>query len=362
MDEFDKIRAFSKDIIEREEPSLGDTEAFSDKIDPVAEGASDAGTPFESDSTEEGIGLSGLREEYRERFGFSPIGEDDFEEKKLFSMKWHIGAISVFIGLFVVVIAGFMFLGDEAENPDELIVITARETPIKERPEHPGGMVIPDQEKQVYNRLRVDRVPVKVERLFPAPEQPVVPDTLISDKQLAAVLNEEPYQVMEEPTPAVSLPKNVVAAAVFAEPKKEQIPLPKKSDLKLVGSGQKTVNQEKSVPVPSQKPVLKTEKNKIATRVLENKTKISGSKAEKDIWRVQLMSSSNKETVEKAWPKILKKNKALLSNMSYEIKSVDIEGRGTFYRLRVGSFKSRDMAVGLCQKLKANKQDCVPSK
>lgn len=359
MNEFDKIKAFSKDIIEREEPRLSDPASFSDGESFFKEESSDM-LEEEATTDEESSGLKGLQEEYRDRFGFSPIDSSAFEERRFMSMKWHIWALSVFAGLFIVVILGFVFLGDENENSDELIVITARETPVKERPEHPGGMVIPDQEKQIYDRLRMDVVPTKVESLFPAPEKPVVPDNLITDNQLAAVLQEEPYDVMEAPV----VPSDVLAlkTAVTTEdaPKKEKIVLEKQrsQDTKSSKISQATV----SMPVP--KPELKKSDN---TDVSVKSKSGSASekksvKSESDMWRVQLMSSSNKETVEKAWPKILEKNKALLSNMSHEIKSVEIEGRGTFYRLRAGQFKSREMASGLCQKLKANKQDCVPSK
>jgi cell division septation protein DedD len=48
--------------------------------------------------------------------------------------------------------------------------------------------------------------------------------------------------------------------------------------------------------------------------------------------------------------------------MSYKIVKADIAGKGTFYRLQVGSFQNRNMAAALCKKLKAKKQDCIPAK
>ena len=48
--------------------------------------------------------------------------------------------------------------------------------------------------------------------------------------------------------------------------------------------------------------------------------------------------------------------------MSHEIVSANIAGKGTFYRLQVGRFKTRDQAAALCSKLKAKKQECVPVK
>ena len=79
-------------------------------------------------------------------------------------------------------------------------------------------------------------------------------------------------------------------------------------------------------------------------------------------WRIQLMSSPKKQTVEKAWKEISQKHRALLSNMSHTIISAEIAGKGTFYRLQAGRFATRDQAAALCLKLKAQKQDCVPVK
>ena len=65
-------------------------------------------------------------------------------------------------------------------------------------------------------------------------------------------------------------------------------------------------------------------------------------------------------SAEKAWTDISQKHKALLSDMSHDIVSATIPGKGVFYRLQVGQFATRDMAVSLCSKLKARKQECVP--
>ena len=92
------------------------------------------------------------------------------------------------------------------------------------------------------------------------------------------------------------------------------------------------------------------------------KTKKEPPKATAENWRIQLMSSPKKPTVEKAWKDISQKHKALLSDMSHTIISAEIAGKGTFYRLQAGRFATRDQAAALCTKLKAQKQDCVPVK
>src|SRR3546814_13659211 len=52
-------------------------------------------------------------------------------------------------------------------------MIKAEDAPIKHRPEEPGGMDVPHQDKLVFNRLPPGQVENQVERLLPPPEEPV---------------------------------------------------------------------------------------------------------------------------------------------------------------------------------------------
>ena len=54
-------------------------------------------------------------------------------------------------------------------------VILAEEGPSKIRPENPGGMNVPNRDKEVFNRLEADSQTSTVERLLPPPEKPMTP-------------------------------------------------------------------------------------------------------------------------------------------------------------------------------------------
>lgn len=316
MDEFDKIREFSEDIANRKEPTLSLNVEVKEEEEVV-----------ETDDAS----LYDFRAQYSERPAYDPM--NDFEEKKFSSMKLHIIALAIFIGILALILIGFLAFGEKTDNSDEIVTISATQEPVKVRPEQPGGMNIPDQDKLVYNRIRTNNIDTKVESLFPEPEKPVVPTIL-------AIENNAPdtaFVSMEEVksfNPLVDVP----AVSVQEAPKVEEVPLKKETPKKAA-----------TAPKPTASSVKTT---KVAT----------AAKAADGIWSAQLMSSSTREAVEKAWPTILAKNKALLSNMSYQIAKADIPGKGTFYRLRVGNFKTRDMANELCTKLKARKQDCIPAK
>lgn len=324
MDEFNKIRELSEDIVGRKEPAFTQTVISQ----PIESEDSDS-------STSDDAGLYQFQVDYTDKI--PTLSFDDLEEKSISSMKLHIIALSIFVGILVVVLTGFFFFGENDEELEEIVTIAATPEPVKVRPEQPGGMVIPDQDKLVYSRLRANEVPTKVEKLFPEPEKPVLPDILIEqnapDTPFVSVEDMKPVNPLAEEKPQIKeeTRPTVVEQAPVAQ-KKESIALPQK--------------EEKSVE-----------------KVAQKKTAAKNKSNEKPAgWRVQLLSSSNKKSVERAWPNILRKNKALLSDMSYDVVSAKIAGKGTFYRLQVGYFSTRDMAASLCSKLKARGQECVPVK
>lgn len=302
MDEFDRIREFSEDISKRKEPSFESLDTSADLSEEKADDAS----------------LYGFKDPIHRP---NDLNERDFEEKEFSSMKLHIIALSIFVVVLIVVLAGF-FMFNNNEEDTEVVMVSATSDPVKVKPLDAGGMKIPDQDKLVYDRLRSNVVSTKVESLFPEPEQPVAPEILQS-------VQEENFISMSE-----SVPVNPLDEEVIAEPKTETIQLPvqqPKSKASAVKKENKSTAQKTVVPAKGE-------------------------------WSAQLLSGTKKETVEKAWPQILVKHKALLSNMSYVIVKADIPGKGTYYRLRVGNFQTRDQANALCKKLKARKQDCVPAK
>lgn len=79
-------------------------------------------------------------------------------------------------GVFIIlcVMGWFGYRWANQMQVGEPPVIAAETTPFKVRPENPGGMVIPHQDKLVYGRISPDQQQ-PVEHLLPAPEQLMAP-------------------------------------------------------------------------------------------------------------------------------------------------------------------------------------------
>jgi len=84
-----------------------------------------------------------------------------------------------------------------AVDPSAPPLIRADDGPIKIRPEDPGGMAVPDQDKLIYQTLNGGLVEETVERLLPPPEEPLPPpeppEPEIVEQAPAAVVLEAPY-------------------------------------------------------------------------------------------------------------------------------------------------------------------------
>ncbi len=75
---------------------------------------------------------------------------------------------------------------------------------------------------------------------------------------------------------------------------------------------------------------------------------------------VQVASLRSKSEAEAMWDKLSGKSGTLLSASHFaDIKRVDLGARGIYYRLRISGLADKSAATQLCQKLKANKQDCI---
>ena len=292
MDEFTKIKELSDDIVGAKEPS------------------------FQGD-------FSNIEEEAPSPFSREPVMEMMIDRNKSL-MKWHLIGLGCFAGILIIIVSAFFIFGSDSD-PEDIITITATPEPVRIKPEQAGGLAIPDQDKLIYNREREQAI--KIEKLFPEPEKPVLPEIMLKP------LEPEQPIIQAEPEPV-----KVIVEPSSEAVKQETLVLPPKT-------------QTKTQP----KPQITTE-----TQSVKKEDKVK--KDDKVFWRVQLLSAQKKNTAEKAWTSISKKHKALLSNMSHDIVAAEIAGKGTFYRLQVGHFSTRDQANTLCTKLKAQKQECVPVK
>ncbi len=97
-------------------------------------------------------------------------------------------------------------------------------------------------------------------------------------------------------------------------------------------------------------------KEKDAKAVKEEKSKpvaVSSGTAQ-----IQLTAARSREDAEKAWKAISTKHVSLLGGVAHAIVTVEVQGKGTFYRVRATGLSSQS-AASLCGQLKGRGQDCM---
>lgn len=267
------------------------------------------------------------------------------EERRSELARSRNNFLGTFAGITLAGLVGWFVLAPQYANTSkEIPVIHRPQTAVKIKPENSGGMDIPNQDKDVYNIIEKKNVDnTVVENLLPTPEAPKLPDIVpdVSDVN-ANNLDEIVDNVVE---PSKSEAENVKKVEDSALPNKP-------TDLFDAKSADTVSEKVAKVETPKVAETPKIEPKKVE----QPKTQTIANNGN---WQIQLIASKNKDAVEKAWTTLSTKYSGLKA-YTHEVQSSDLGSQGMFYRLRAGSFASKEEAVQACAKLKAQGlTDCI---
>ena len=262
------------------------------------------------------------------------------EERRADMARARNNFLGTFAGIALAAVVGWFILSPQyVEKNKEIPTIKRPSAAVKIKPENPGGMEILNQDKDVYNLVEKKNVDnTVVENLLPTPEQPKLPDIVpeVTDiDENAGNLDEIVEEVAQ--TPEVS-----------AVPEKPKDVL--KTDSQTAKTDSAPVSEPQKIEAkPETKPEAKPETKQVEPQVSSTNGK----------WQIQLIASKNKDAVAKTWTTLSAKY-ADLQKYSHEIQTTDLGAQGIFYRLRAGSFATRDEAAKACATLKAKGlTDCI---
>ncbi|MBL4721401.1 MAG: SPOR domain-containing protein [Alphaproteobacteria bacterium] len=255
--------------------------------------------------------------------------------------------------------------------------------PSKIAPESPGGENVPHRKKQVYSL--VDKTPVsnKIERLAPQPEPPMTPPVAspnlesppapptlmvppppsITGKRVASV---EPTPA---PKPAPAIPSPPVSKRAKTTTVKKETPakVVKKADIarpappKVVEAVKSSPSSAPVIRAP-QKPVAKATVAVVTPKPAAKRTAkrtASASSPPPGAYMVQIASLRTAEAAQRAWNINLKRHNSLFRGMTLFVAEKTIPGRGDFFRVQTGPFKTRAAALRKCAQLKQAKVPCL---
>lgn len=321
-----------------------------------------------------------------------------------------VGAVAIVggIGAWALSFGG----GEGAGAP---VIVKADESPIKVKPENPGGMTVPNQDSKVYDRVAggaASGAPAQ-QKLVTNTEEPIdvtaqdaeantpenlplneedtadVPTAKSEDRvaqtaqadqpdasaETAAVAPRKVRTMVvrpdgtlvprEEPAPAA------VAASEPADPAPQQVASANEATgtvaaqpaLAPVAKPAQSANTPAKAPVapqrPSQQPVNvvgEVKPDQVAAVAPSAPTA-----AASGAWAMQIASQPSEEAAKSTYQDLVRKYGSVLNGHEASIVKAEIAGKGTFWRVRVPA-GTRNEAVSLCESYKAAGGNCFVSK
>ncbi|WP_300530015.1 SPOR domain-containing protein [Maricaulis sp.] len=215
--------------------------------------------------------------------------------------------------------------------------IVADVEPYRERPADPGGEQTPDTDLDVYNRLSGDSDEPENVQTRPTPEEPLEETRpALRVETVTADATQAPAEVAAEPAPDVTprqaperpAPQPQTQTPPQTEPAPQRQPDP-----------EPVVETQVAEPAPAQ-------------------SRADGVSATGG-WVVQIASFRAEAEAEAAWLAFQGRFSDIASGLGPDVQAAEIEGRGTYYRLRIAAFTSRDAATSFCSTLQSRGQDCL---
>lgn len=241
------------------------------------------------------------------------------------------------IAFAAVVFIGFGGGDGQVTTDGTVPLIHADTSPTKLRPEQPGGMEVPFQDKLVFERLGGGgRVPV--ERLLPPAEEPL-PRPLV-----APALPPPPLA----PTPPALV--QVLPAPPGGEPAEEGAPFEADPVRPYVAEQAAPI----AVPAPPPPPprIAAVAPPPAPPPAATQPGKTGGA------WRVQLASVRSEAEAQAEWRRLSGRHGDVLKGLSLQVARADLGAKGVYYRVQ-GAGTDEAGAREVCAKLAVLSVGCV---
>lgn len=242
-------------------------------------------------------------------------------------------------------------------DPNSLPIVRADTRPMKTRPEQPGGIDVPFQDKEIYNRVgqqssggattqTAQGANGQVERLLPGPEA-VMPRPAPTPPPAPRVVVPEAPQV--EPTadavPVTAPPR----ASIHPGGANAPAPVPPPAPLPAPAP-QAAAPRPQPAPAPPAAPAARPATPAPAPQV-------AAAPAAGGI-RIQLASVRSQADAQREWERLRRQHPDVLGTLTASFPTVDLGDRGMFWRIQAGGFASADAAQAACASLRARGAGC----
>ncbi|MDF1791638.1 MAG: SPOR domain-containing protein [Thalassobaculaceae bacterium] len=330
----------------------------------------------------------GLQADAYDRPGPPPELRDPPRRSRALGAFLATFALAAFAGVVWYAYDRGLQAGSEATAP----LIQADPSPIKVRPEQPGGLDVPNQDKLVYGALRPGQEDgATVERLLPPPEKPVEPPQPEPVAAPAAGVSEtaQPAEDRGAPTgtasaangsttvpipartpqpvtaptqsAAAAIPPPGTAVPVPPPPAPQPVPQPAADD---IPPAQAPAPQTAAATPPPPPPVPEPKPEAVpapqpAPAAVPAPSPPPVVSAPAGRFRIQLGAFRDEAAARSEWNRLTKRYPEALSGLQLRIQTVDLgANKGVFHRIQ-GGMLTEDEAEQACATLKSRNQPCL---
>lgn len=284
--------------------------------------------------------------------------------------------LTLFIAAFALVAFGGIVWyaydqGRKTGSEETAPVIRADNAPVRVRPEKPGGLDVPHQDKLIFEKLTEGggQTDGQVERLLPRPEAPTPPPRPAPEPETAAIPPAKaPVTVAPRPNPQPAPSTTTGTRSTGTGAPRSLLPPPPAVPPVVVPPAPKPETASKPAPTPAAtpRPVAKpapVPRVAAAPKPLappSNATSTSGAvqPVSGGRFRVQIAALRDEAAARAAWGRAQRANRGELGALTLTVERINVSGKGTFHRVQGGPLDEAT-ARRICGVLDSRKQACI---
>lgn len=285
----------------------------------------------------------------------------------LFWLKWLV-LLSVFGGFGFLVWYASVHKEELQANNGTLTLIEPEKTSVKERAENPGGMEVPNRDKQVFDLLEDPDVKQAEEEKFKEICTAQGGDIVCNEAMpKVAEIKKQVSDGVESAEGEVDLARGEIGEMIeklndTATDQKEEISEDVQSaETKVEKTIEKAEAAVKAALPETIKPLAVVQPKVIAPVAVKEAEKetvsaVSNATIKKGAYGIQLASYRGLVEAQNG-SKIFTSKFSELKSLDMDVQEADVKGK-TYYRLRYFGFDDKAAAESMCAKLKAQGQGC----
>jgi len=225
--------------------------------------------------------------------------------------------------LVLAMFAGVVWLAytqGVARGRTETPVLTAQNGPARIAPQNPGGAAEPYKGFKIYEQPAPPDDEADATTKTPAASKPAAPPP--AAKAATPAPQAAPKTATATPKPTAAAPKVAVATPAPIRP----------------AAAAPAAPRAPATPKPSPAAAAPAAAN--------------------GAYVLQIGAYKSQAEADAAWKTYKANHAALLAGANYDVQQADLGDKGTWYRLRIAGFPSKDVASAMCDRLKADGGSC----